>query len=46
MFSCFPSSVFCFLFYSFLSNCREMVVVHPDADFLDDIAGKLREVCG
>ncbi|KAK4566798.1 hypothetical protein RGQ29_002877 [Quercus rubra] len=22
---------------------REMVVVHPDADFLDDIAGKLRE---
>lgn len=24
---------------------REMVVVHPDADFLDDIAGKLKEVC-
>lgn len=22
-----------------------MVVVHPDAEFLDDIAGKLREVC-
>ncbi|CAB4293835.1 unnamed protein product [Prunus armeniaca] len=22
---------------------REMVIVHPDADFLDDIAGKLRE---
>jgi hypothetical protein len=27
-----------------MSNCREMVVVHPDADFLIDIAGKLREV--
>ena len=23
---------------------REMVVVHPDADFLEDITGKLREV--
>lgn len=22
-----------------------MVVVHPDAEFLDDIAGKLKEVC-
>lgn len=26
-------------------NCREMVVVHLDADFLEDITGKLREVC-
>lgn len=25
-------------------NYREMVIVHPDADFLEDIAGKLREV--
>ncbi|CAN0926680.1 Isoleucine--tRNA ligase, cytoplasmic [Linum grandiflorum] len=25
------------------SPLREMVIVHPDADFLDDIAGKLRE---
>ncbi|TXG72868.1 hypothetical protein EZV62_001447 [Acer yangbiense] len=25
------------------SPLREMIVVHPDADFLDDIAGKLRE---
>ena len=24
---------------------REMVVVHPDNDFLDDITGKLKEVC-
>lgn len=23
---------------------REMVIVHPDVNFLDDIAGKLREV--
>jgi hypothetical protein len=22
-----------------------MIVVHPDVDFLDDIAGKLKEVC-
>lgn len=22
-----------------------MVVVHPDTDFLEDITGKLREVC-
>ncbi|KAJ0080648.1 hypothetical protein Patl1_11314 [Pistacia atlantica] len=26
-----------------LWNCREMIVVHPDTDFLDDITGKLRE---
>ncbi|KAH7572769.1 hypothetical protein JRO89_XS03G0009900 [Xanthoceras sorbifolium] len=26
------------------SPLREMIVVHPDADFLDDIAGKLREL--
>ncbi|KAF2322175.1 hypothetical protein GH714_008176 [Hevea brasiliensis] len=25
------------------SPLREMIVVHPDADFLDDIAGKLKE---
>ncbi|CAN1224836.1 Isoleucine--tRNA ligase, cytoplasmic [Linum perenne] len=25
------------------SPLREMVIVHPDADFLDDIAGKLKE---
>jgi len=24
---------------------REMVVVHPDNDFLEDITGKLKEVC-
>jgi hypothetical protein len=26
------------------TNCREMIVVHPDVDFLDDMAGKLKEV--
>ncbi|PQM40320.1 isoleucine--tRNA ligase cytoplasmic [Prunus yedoensis var. nudiflora] len=25
------------------NTLREMIIVHPDADFLDDIAGKLRE---
>ncbi|KAI8554303.1 hypothetical protein RHMOL_Rhmol05G0088300 [Rhododendron molle] len=34
-----------FPFLLFYVNCREMVVVHPDAEFLDDIAGKLKEVC-
>jgi len=31
-------------FAVFLRTCREMTVVHSDADFLDDIAGKLKEV--
>lgn len=27
------------------SSFREMVVVHPDNEFLEDITGKLKEVC-
>lgn len=44
MFSSLSISLFRDSFISSLSNSREMVVVHPDADFLNDIAGKLREV--
>lgn len=28
-----------------LAECREMIVVHSDEDFLEDISGKLKEVC-
>lgn len=35
----------CLFLKNFHIIFREMVVVHPDAEFLDDIAGKLREVC-
>lgn len=33
------------LMYFLLAHCREMIVVHTDEDFLEDIMGKLKEVC-
>lgn len=36
--------LFCCLISVFIYNFREMVVVHPDAGFLEDITGKLKEV--
>lgn len=33
------------LIHAYPSFIREMIVVHPDAEFLDDITGKLKQVC-
>lgn len=36
--------IFCIFFIFLFSVSREMVVVHPDTNFLDDIGSTLREV--
>jgi len=40
------SLIFLISYTNLITSChyREMVIVHPDADFLDDINGKLKEV--